>query len=94
MEKRGFSRVNARAATIAGGIAGFLFWIFGVGVGFSGMPMYGFMASVMGSYSYGMMGYYYGYPSFAAVYLIALVVTGAIFGAIIGAVYNWALKLK
>lgn len=82
-----FSQINVKAATITGAVVGFLCWILGLILGFGSMPMYGFIN--------GMMGYYMmGYSSFAGLYFAVLIITGAILGAIIGVVYNWALKIK
>ncbi|MDE1869423.1 MAG: hypothetical protein KGH71_00360 [Candidatus Micrarchaeota archaeon] len=82
-----FLEINLRAATITGAVVGFLCWILGLGIGFGGMPMYGFMN--------GMMGYYMlGYSGYTGLYVIALVVVGGILGAIIALVYNWALRTK
>lgn len=83
----GFSQINVKAATITGGVVGFLCWLFGLGIGFNSMPIYGFMSSMM---SYYMMGY----SNFAILYLITLIVVGAILGGIIAIVYNWSLTLK
>lgn len=87
-----FAEINVKAAALAGAAVGFLSWLFGIGFGFAGMPMYGFMTTMMGGYN--MMGYYYGYASFAVVYFIALIVIGALLGAVVSLVYNWVLKLK
>ena len=85
-----FSEINVKAATITGAVVGVACWLFGFGIGFNSMPMYGFTSGMMGSYN--MMGYA---PSYVIVpYFLVLIVTGAIVGAIIGIVYNWALKLK
>jgi len=83
-----FSQINVRAAAITGAVVGGACWLLGAGIGFGGMPMYGFVSG-------GMMGYYMmGYSGYAVLYLIALGIIGAIVGAIIGIVYNWALRLK
>ncbi|MDE2217305.1 MAG: hypothetical protein KGJ87_09135 [Planctomycetota bacterium] len=83
-----FSQINVRAATITGAAVGLLCWLFGAGIGFASMPMYGFVSG-------GMMGYYMmGYSGYAVLYLITLGIVGALVGAIIGFVYNWALRLK
>ena len=85
-----FSEINAKAAAITGAAVGAACWFLGFGVGFNSMPMYGFTYGLMGGYS--MMGYV---PSYAiALYFLVLIITGAITGAIIGIVYNWALKLR
>ncbi|MDE1828390.1 MAG: hypothetical protein KGH65_04480 [Candidatus Micrarchaeota archaeon] len=83
-----FSQINVKAAAITGAAVGLLCWLLGAGIGFSGMPMYGFLNG-------GMMGYYMmGSSGYAVLYLITLGIVGAVVGAIIGFVYNWALKLK
>lgn len=87
MAKISYPEINVKAAIIAGAVLGFLFWVFGLGIGFASMPMYGFMG--------GMMGYYMvGYAGFVVVYFISLIVIGAILGLLIAIAYNWALKLK
>lgn len=87
MVKNIFSEINVKAATVTGAVIGLLCWLFGFGIGFGNMPMYGFVN--------GMMGYYMmGYSSYVALYFLALVVVGAVIGFAIAIVYNWTLKLK
>ncbi len=87
MAKSKFSEINAKAAAITGAAAGLLVWLFGTGAGFGGAPMYGDMSSMMGYYAAG-------YAGFAASYFIIMMAAGAIAGAAIAWVYNWALRLK
>lgn len=87
MVKVNYSAINVKAATITGAVVGFIFWIFGLAMGFTSMPMYGFMN--------GMMGYYMaGYAGFVGLYFLSLIIIGAIIGLLIAVIYNWALKLK
>ena len=90
-----YSGINVKAAVITGGAAGFLLWLFGAWAGFGGMPLYSYMSSMMGYYGYnGMMGYYGGYVGFAVAYFLVFIIFGAIAGAVIAWIYNWALTLK
>lgn len=83
MAKINYSEINVKAATITGALVGFLCWVFGSLIGFTNISMYGFV------------GYYMiGYAGFAVLYLIFLIVIGAIIGLLIAMIYNWALKLK
>ncbi len=95
MAKKQFPEIGVKAAVITGAFVGLLLWVLGVAAGFGNMPIYSFAYSMMGGYGYGygMMGYY-GYAGIAAVYLAILAAAGALAGAVIAVVYNWALKLK
>lgn len=84
MAKGNFYEINIKAAVVAGAVIGLLFFLL--------MMPYGVSA-------YGMMGYMYGtFHSVGVGYLLLMAVVGLIYGAITGAiiaiVYNWALKLK
>ncbi|MDE1833644.1 MAG: hypothetical protein KGH58_04470 [Candidatus Micrarchaeota archaeon] len=90
-----FSEISIRAAAITGAVLGFLCWLLVMPYGaLSGGAHYGIMGY--------MMGYYGGtatYPSAAIGGIWALSVLfgaigGAIAGAVLAVVYNWALKLK
>ena len=86
MAKSNYSRINVRAATITGGLIGFLFWLFMV-------PWYG----MVGFNTHGAMGYGMGgYAGFVvgSLSIIIAIICGAIVGAVIGLVYNWAITLK
>ncbi len=52
MAKNNFSEINVKAAAITGAVIGFLYWLFMV-------PWYG----MMGSNTYGTMGYMMGYAN-------------------------------
>ncbi len=78
-----FSKINVKAATITGGILGVLCGIFWSVWGMMGLSYAGM----------GMMGYMYGSLGVAGA-IVANIVLGAVVGALIGIVYNWALSLK
>ena len=87
MAKSNYSRINVRAATITGAIIGFLFWLFMVPwYGMMGFNTYGAMGYMMGGYAGSVVGW--------PLYIIIAIICGAIAGAVIGLVYNWAITLK
>ncbi|MDE1804199.1 MAG: hypothetical protein KGH59_00220 [Candidatus Micrarchaeota archaeon] len=75
-----FSMISVKAAAITGAVLGFLCLLLMLPFGMAG---YG---------SYGMMGY--SYLGFGLGSLVVGALVGAVGGAIIAFVYNWALKLK
>lgn len=85
MAKINFSVINVRAATITGAIFGFLCWLLFTPYG---TPYYGIMGYMMG-YSTYMMGVFH----YSPLSILTDIVLGAIAGALIAIIYNWALKL-
>ena len=86
MAKSNYSRINVRAATITGGLIGFLFWLFMVlWYGMVGFNTYGTTSYMMGGYAGSVVG---------SLSIIIVIICGAITGAVIGWVYNWAITLK
>ncbi len=81
VEKMNFSQINVKAAAITGAVIGFLCWLLVIPYGFSG---YGLMGNMMGDI----------FHSYSAISVVLDIIIGAILGAAIGIVYNWALKLK
>ncbi|MDE1857156.1 MAG: hypothetical protein KGH98_03690 [Candidatus Micrarchaeota archaeon] len=91
MAKPKYPDINVRAAAITGAILGFLCWLLVIPYGAG----YGMMGYMMG-YSYGTsatygMGLFHNYSPLS---IFADIVLGAIAGAVIGIVYNWALRLR
>lgn len=79
------SEINVKAATITGAVIGFLAWLIMVPwYGMGGFSSYGMMGNMMG----------YAYSTFSLLPVIVVTLCGAIAGAIIGFIYNWALKIK
>ncbi len=74
-----FSEINVKAATITGAILGLLCWLLVVPYGFVG---------------YGMMGYGSAFRVYGLLSVVLDAALGAIAGAVIGIIYNLALKLK
>ncbi len=78
-------QINVKAAAVAGAVLGFLWFLFSTPYSMmGGIGYYGAMGY--------MMGYAYSGFGFASVILGAIF--GAIGGAIVAVVYNWAVKLK
>ncbi len=93
MTKSNYSGISMRAATITGGLIGFLFWLFMVLLyGTMGFNTYGALGYMMGGYA----GSVVGWPLYImiAIILIIAIISGAIAGAVIGWIYNWAITLK
>ncbi|MFH0714884.1 MAG: hypothetical protein V1847_03840 [Candidatus Diapherotrites archaeon] len=78
-----FSKISVKAATITGAVLGVLCGIFWSAWGMTGLSYAGM----------GMMGALFGAWGVAGA-IIANVILGAIVGALIGIIYNWALSLK
>jgi hypothetical protein len=78
-----FSEISVKAATVTGAILGLLCALLAIVFSVGMMPMYSMMR-------YSMMGY--AYLDFGLVSIIVLPVYGAIVGALVGIIYNWALK--
>lgn len=78
-----FSKISAKAATITGAILGFLCGLFSIGM--TGMMGPAYAGITMMGWAYSTMGW------LAAIYGL---VSGAIAGALIAVVYNWALSLR
>ena len=78
-----FSRISPNAATITGAIVGFLCGTFAIGVG-----------SMMGASYYGIAMMSNVYSAIGIVTPVYGIVSGALAGAVIAWIYNWALSLK
>lgn len=83
-----FSEISVKASTITGAVLGFFCSILTVGFG-SGM-----MNSIAGTRMMYSTMMNYAYADFGLLSILVLTIVGGIIGALIGIIYNWALKLK
>ncbi len=83
-----------KAATITGGILGFLCWFLVIPYSYSGYGMIGYM---MGYGPIGVVNQPYMmdiFHNYSPLSIVLDVIIGAVLGALIAILYNWALKLK
>ncbi len=92
---KNFSEINVKAATITGGALGLLCWLLVIPYSASGYGIMGYMTGYNSGSNVisgtGMMDIFHNYSPLSIVIDIVL---GAIAGALIALIYNWALKLK
>ena len=87
MAKTNYPEINLKAAAITGGVLGLLCWLLIIPYSSS---VYNMMGYIVG-YGTGTMSIFH---SFSLLSIIIDMALGAVSGALIALIYNWALKLK